>query len=87
MNIHPLKCWPGFFQDVLAGTKPFEVRREDDKHFQIGDTLILREWDPETNEYTGRELEKRVTYVLRDWGGIRTGFAVLGLDRKEKPGD
>jgi len=25
--------------------------------------LILEEWDPKTKEYTGRETEKKVTYV------------------------
>ena len=28
-----------------------------------GDTLLLEEWDPQTKEYTGRKVEKKVTYV------------------------
>ncbi len=27
--------------------------------------MVLREWDPETKEYTGRVLEKKVTYVAK----------------------
>jgi len=33
----------------------FEVRE--------GDTLLLEEWDPKTKNYTGRKIEKKVTYV------------------------
>ena len=30
-----------------------------------GDVLILEEWNPETKEYTGRKIEKKVGYVLK----------------------
>lgn len=58
------KCWPKFFQKILDGKKTFDVRLAD---FEcgLGDTLVLREWDPETKQYTGRTLEKNVAYVLR----------------------
>jgi hypothetical protein len=58
------KCWPEFFQKILDGKKTFDVRLAD---FECGpgDTLVLREWDPETKQYTGRTLEKNVAYVLR----------------------
>lgn len=31
--------------------------------------MVFREWNPETGEYTGRSLEKRVGYVgkTKDW--------------------
>lgn len=58
------KCWPEFFRAIADGGKTFELRLAD---FECGpgDTLVLREWDPQTRQYTGRELEKTVTYVLR----------------------
>lgn len=58
------KVWPEYFGEILAGKKTFEVRLND---FEIGegDTLLLREWDPETKNYTGRELKKKVGYVGR----------------------
>jgi len=28
-----------------------------------GDILILKEWNPNTKEYTGRTIKKKVTYV------------------------
>jgi len=35
-----------------------------DFNIKEGDTLLLREWDPQKKEYTGRELNKKVTYLL-----------------------
>lgn len=62
------KTWPELFQDVYDGKKKFDLRLAD---FDIeeGDVLVLREWDPKDKEYTGREVSKTVTYVLKtkDW--------------------
>ena len=56
------KVWPEYFQEIIDDKKTFELRLND---FDIteGDTLLLREWDPETQNYTGREIEKEVGYV------------------------
>jgi hypothetical protein len=43
---HELKCWPQYFCRVADGSKTFE-KRFDDRGFQSGDTVLLREWDPE----------------------------------------
>jgi len=58
------KVWPEFFQRIVDGIKNFELRLAD---FECnkGDVLVLREWDPKTKEYTGRTLEKTVTYVIK----------------------
>ena len=58
------KAWPELFQKVMDGDKTFDARIAD---FECGpgDTLVLREWNPELREYTGRTLEKVVTYVLK----------------------
>ena len=56
------KIWPEYFQKILDGKKHYELRLAD---FECnpGDVLILREWDPKTKQYTGRAMEKEVTYV------------------------
>lgn len=56
------KIWPEYFQEIFDGKKTFELRLND---FEIeeGDVLVLKEWDPETKNYTGREIEKEVGYV------------------------
>jgi len=60
---HELKSWPAFFEAILAGEKTHELRRSDDRTFNVGDVLLLREFDPNFNRYTGRELRVKVTYV------------------------
>jgi len=58
------KIWPEFFQKILNGDKKFELRLAD---FECnpGDILILKEWNPKTQKYTGRAIEKEITYILK----------------------
>jgi hypothetical protein len=80
------KTWPKYFDKIVSGEKSFELRLAD---FDIeeGDTLVLKEWDPETKEYTGRQIEKQVTNILRTkefspWTKEEVeqyGYQILGL--------
>ena len=56
------KIWPEYFQKIVDGKKTYELRLN---NFDVneGDAILLKEWDPETKNYTGRELEKTVGYV------------------------
>lgn len=58
------KTWPDLFQDIMDGKKKFDIRLADFE-CKPGDILVLKEFDPEANKFTGRELRKKVTYVLR----------------------
>lgn len=58
------KVWPEFFNAILAGKKTFELRLADFE-CKPDDTLILKEWDPGTKQYTGRAIEKKVAYSLK----------------------
>lgn len=58
------KTQPYLFEKVLSGDKQFDLRIAEFE-CEVGDTLVLREWDPEKKEYTGRELEKEVTFVVK----------------------
>jgi hypothetical protein len=62
--LHEKKTWPEYFQKILDGDKTFELRLAD-WDCKEGDVLLLREWNPKTKEYTGRTLEKKVTYALK----------------------
>ena len=62
--VHRLKTWPEFFQPVVDGVKTFEVRN-DDRGFNVGDQLLLAEWDPVKKEYSGRACTVDVTYIMK----------------------
>ena len=76
---HELKLWPACFAAVQSGTKPFDVR-ENDRNFQVGDVLALREFDPDTEQYTGQNIIRWVSYVLQGGAfGVQPGWCVLGF--------
>lgn len=78
---HKLKTWPRFFADIKSGTKTFELRKYD-RPFAVGDKLILQEYDPETQTYTGQEEIRWVTclYTSDDLPfGIEKGYCLMGV--------
>lgn len=44
MELHKLKTWREPFLQVVMGLKTAEFR-ENDRGFEVGDLLLLREWD------------------------------------------
>ena len=58
------KVWPEYFQKIIDGVKTFELRLADFK-CDVEDVLVLKEWNPKTKEYTGRILEKKITYIFK----------------------
>jgi hypothetical protein len=78
-TVHDLKCWPEPFEAVLCGRKAFEYRI-DDRWFQDGDALRLREWMPDAATYSGRVMLAFVTYVLRGGEfGVPFGYCVMSI--------
>lgn len=80
MITHELKTWPEYFQEVLNGNKTFEIR-ENDRNFQIGDKLVLKEFNPKSEEYTKREVVKFVSYIT-DFNQAKN-HVVLGLSENK----
>ena len=77
--IHNLKIHPEYFVEVLLGTKPFEVRKND-RDFKIGDTLHLQEYCPDKKEFTGDSCARTVSYVLKGGSfGVEKNYVILGL--------
>lgn len=78
MTTHRLKTWPEYFEAVVAGTKTFEIRKND-RDFKVGDTLILCEWDIVSEVHTGRRVDVRVTYLTNF--GQPLGQVVMAIER------
>ncbi len=57
------KTWKEGFENILSGEKTFDARLADFK-CKKGDVLVLEEYDPIKKAYTGRKIEKRITFVL-----------------------
>lgn len=73
---HKLKLAKMFFEDVRLGRKSFELRKND-RDYQIGDILELREMD--NGEPTGRVIEKEITYILEGFAGLKEDYCILAL--------
>ncbi|HAB9977062.1 TPA_asm: DUF3850 domain-containing protein [Listeria monocytogenes] len=60
MTVHKLKILPEFFREKITLKKSFEIRNND-RNFEVGDTLVLQEF--ENGKYTGREYWEDVIYI------------------------
>lgn len=82
MKIHELKTWPQFYQPTEEGKKRFEIR-EDDRGFEAGDLLLLREYDTTEGKYTGREMMVKVDFLMRRWSemGLKDGYVIMSISR------
>lgn len=79
--IHELKLGNQYYRDSESGAKPFEIR-VNDRGFQVGDVVMLREWmqggSQEGGAYTGKVYYKVVTYILEDARYLQSGYVCMG---------
>jgi hypothetical protein len=78
MMEHELKTHPEYFQAIKRGDKPFEIRI-DDRPYAVGDTLLLREWEPIIARCTGDVLRVPVIYVMRGGPWLPLGYIAMGI--------
>ena len=84
MTIHYLKTVQPYYDSVVRGEKPFEVRKND-RNFRIDDIVCLREYvnnwnlpdDNAPHEFSGREIFKIIIYIS-DYDQ-RDGFVVFAM--------
>ena len=87
---HELKISPSYFQAVIDGKKTFEIRKND-RGFNAGDTVLLREW---CGEYKGYYLSHDERYTRRTYAAIigyvtsyeqQPGYVVFSLLSNSAP--
>lgn len=82
---HRLKIWPEYYQQHLAGDRPFEIRNND-RDFQVGDYVELWPYDPASNAYLNGDL---LHYTIASMSTFqqRLNYVVLGLRRRDDVGE
>lgn len=94
MQEHHLKTYPECFQVAIDGLKLFELRKND-RDFQIGDLLILEEWQPPKyfsemggdgpgqqtqGFYTGRRATFSVKYIFQGGKwGLDHAYVIMAI--------
>ena len=74
---HHLKTWPEYFKVIKSGKKTFEIRWND-RDYQVGDVLVLEEYDPYTG-YTGDTVTLDVPYVLDKQPFVPQGYICMAV--------
>lgn len=85
------QAWPQYFEEILQGNKTYDLRLNDFE-CKVGDTLLLKEWDPTTQKYTGREIKKEITYIgetnkFRFWSKADAdnyGYKIMSLENSNQ---
>jgi hypothetical protein len=80
-QMHEIKTINPYFSDMWNGNKPFEIRRED-RGYNLGDVLWSREYNPNDNTYTGREMLCSVDYMIApgEFAGLSPGYCAMGCE-------
>ena len=77
MARHELKIMPKYFQAVWDDVKRFEIRKND-RDYQVGDILVLKEWDGKA--FTGSAIAVVVTYIYDgNIGGLQDNYCILSI--------
>lgn len=62
MKVHKLKILPEYYNAQVKGIKNFEIRKND-RNYQIGDWLLLKEYNPKIKKFTERKVMVEITYI------------------------
>ncbi|HEL6781611.1 TPA: DUF3850 domain-containing protein [Listeria monocytogenes] len=81
MKTHELKILSEYFWDIVVEQKTFEIRKND-RDFQVGDRLILKEF--KRGKLTRRWIAVEVTYITNY--EQKEGYVVMGIKLDEDYG-
>jgi hypothetical protein len=95
---HLLKTNTEYFQMVWDGDKTYEVRVHD-RPYKVGDTLILRDWNNEKDQWSDRNrtIVARVTHIcylgniaravrVQDAGKSIVGMQIRVIEKSDQTG-
>jgi len=77
-KLHLIKLEDTYFDHVMKGDKTFELRRND-REYEYGDYLIMREHLPGDKRLTGREILCQVNYTMEGFEGLKPGYILMGI--------
>lgn len=75
---HHLKIDTKYFNEVALELKKFELRKND-RDYKEYDRLILNEFNPKTQTFTGNSLIRVVGYVLKNCPGLNPDYVILQI--------
>jgi predicted RNA-binding Zn-ribbon protein involved in translation (DUF1610 family) len=77
---HELKIAPKYFEYVKDWSKPFELRKND-RNYQPGDIVILKEFSIISGIYSGRQAIRKISYVLKNCPeyGLDKDYCIIGF--------
>lgn len=78
MSKHLLKTVQPYYGQVESGLKTFECRKND-RDFEVGDYVNLVEYDPNTDTYTGKFIEVKITYILKKFAGLHGAYCIFSF--------
>lgn len=80
---HELKCSSEYFNRIQTGQKTFEIRKND-RNFQVGDVLILRDYCSKNKEYIGYSTPLRARIIYMTDYAQQADYVVLGIAVEEQ---
>lgn len=78
--VHCIKCDPDLYEDVKEGFPSFVITRND-KKYEPGDFLVLKEYDEEAGTLTGRTVRTSIMCIEDENVGLKPGYCVLGIEK------
>lgn len=75
-KVHEVKLAAMYYDDVKAGKKTFELRKND-RNYKEGDKLHMLEF--KDGRHTGRTISADIVYLLEEYTGLTEGYCILGI--------
>ena len=75
---HELKCWTRYFEAISRGNMT-DCLRTNNRDYKFGDMLLLSEFEPETQAFTGRTVLVHVTHLIADGPHVPGGEMMVAI--------